>query len=246
MDEDRMDEDPADSSLEIEGSALHAAAGPGRAWRRAALACAALLLVTLFLLASIPAVRGSVRSLAGSLAARPTPTAPPGTSARADPNPAPTTPRDVPALGAAPTNCPPTPPSRTETPFFGAGVGVSPVWVVGFDQPYATKRLTGVSTSYTPRGWTALVIWAIEPGYKGRVTIHGGGLRDGRPIWLSVGLRQDPALSATLDPAGVDLDLQSENWNEWFGALYLPTAGCYFLEADWPNGSWRVSFAAGE
>ena len=31
----------------------------------------------------------------------------------------------------------------------------------------------------------------------------------------------------------------------WSAILYIPAAGCYALDASWPGGSWRVTFAAG-
>jgi len=35
------------------------------------------------------------------------------------------------------------------------------------------------------------------------------------------------------------------DYEEWGSYLYIPTAGCYQLDATWPGGQWSFPFAAG-
>jgi len=35
------------------------------------------------------------------------------------------------------------------------------------------------------------------------------------------------------------------DYAEWGSYIYIPTAGCYALEATWSGGHWRILFAAG-
>jgi len=37
----------------------------------------------------------------------------------------------------------------------------------------------------------------------------------------------------------------SDQWAEFPGSLTILKAGCYYLEATWPGGSWHITFAAG-
>ncbi|MBF6592681.1 MAG: hypothetical protein IVW57_19395, partial [Ktedonobacterales bacterium] len=137
-------------------------------------------------------------------------------------------------------------PTLSMAPYFGSGIGQPPVYMsASFDAPVAITHL-GAANTYTVYGWRMYVIWAVVPGYTGQITLSGASARDGRPLWLTAGLRHTPTTSITLDPAVLNVPAQYAHWNEWFGALYLPGAGCYTLTARWASGMWQLPFAAGK
>ncbi|HKT37177.1 MAG TPA: hypothetical protein VJR48_02330, partial [Ktedonobacterales bacterium] len=50
---------------------------------------------------------------------------------------------------------------------------------------------------------------------------------------------------ATIDPAHGLAHTRDARWDIWSGVLYLPGAGCYIVQANWPGNGWFVDFAAG-
>ncbi len=75
--------------------------------------------------------------------------------------------------------------------------------------------------------------------------MRGGNLRDGHPIQVGVGPVGLPAPSVVLNPQHPPLPIQHGRWTEFPFGPYFPRSGCYFLEARWPGGSWKVPFAVG-
>lgn len=153
-------------------------------------------------------------------------------------------------IGAAPLTCAP----PTTSPYRNS-IGGSPVWVGNFQPSMKGQATTYVGHSaYTRYGWRALVLFSIEPGATGQVVMRGERLSDGSPLWIGVlksgqtyyDTRATPSVRAVLDPKNPGRpDFEDTGWAEWGGVLYIPAAGCYALEASWPGGSWRVTFAAG-
>ncbi len=170
-----------------------------------------------------------------SLASTPTP-----------PSPSPT----VPPLGAVPQNCPPGPAPQPVDPNFGSAVGAGPVWGVGMIGPHA-ELVWGPAEAaryYSQNVWHHKFLYVVATTIGGLVTIHGANLRDGVPLRPSAD-DQAPASSATtlvLDTHDPTITNRVDQWTELPGDLAIPEAGCYALEADWPGGHWRVTFAAGE
>ncbi len=151
------------------------------------------------------------------------------------------------SLGVAPWSCPSS--SRAaSTPFTGPAIGASPAWV-GPITP-ATSGMTIHTgnpryTDHTRFGWTRKILWAIKPGYKHRITLRGGTLAGSTPLWFQIG-RYAPTMLPALDPAHPGVPLDSTNgWATYPSYLFIPASGCYFLEAHWPGGMWRRTFAAG-
>ncbi len=146
-------------------------------------------------------------------------------------------------VGPVPQDCPPGPAPREVDPSeFGPGVGGFPVWGIGFEGPHATVHLNGLLSGVY--GWGVKVLWAVGPHYTSTVTLHGGNLRTGSPLWLGGG--DGLALSLVLDPLHPGTITGSDHgWAEFPGGMDVPQAGCYYLEAHWPGGSWRITFAAG-
>lgn len=143
-----------------------------------------------------------------------------------------------------PQNCPP---GSTLQPIFsdvGAAVGGPPVWAIGFNGPRAVIEIPTYFT-YTPYGWTWKLIWRMQDSYTHPITLRGGNLHDGSLLWFQIG-QQDPSTSPVLAPRLAENPvLNAGSWVDWTSYLYIPAAGCYYLEATWPGGHWRITFAAG-
>ncbi len=126
------------------------------------------------------------------------------------------------ALGAVPQNCPSGPTPEAIGPNGLSGIGASPVWVFVFQGPHATLHLAGEG-SHTQYGWSTGFLLAIGPTDVGvRASMH-------------------PELSVLIGTVFAS----DGKWEEWATHLYLPGAGCYYLEATWPGGAWHLTFAAG-
>jgi hypothetical protein len=83
---------------------------------------------------------------------------------------------------------------------------------------------------------------------KGLITIHGANVRDGLPLQLGAD-GQAPTSTATtlvLDVHNPNITNRNDQWTQFPGALFIPNAGCHYVEADWPGGQWHITFAAGE
>jgi hypothetical protein len=184
----------------------------------------------------------------------------PTTSPTPVPYPTPTLGRGTPtALGPAPAACtPPAPAPRTLAYSSITGIGGAPIWVASFDGPKASVHLGAGDLEHGRYGWLRPIFFAVEPGFTAPVVVRGMRLADGAPLWLGVlgpGQKYSeatPTVAVVLDPRqpglpryDSDSRLGDEAWGMWSAALYLPAAGCYALEAQWPGGSWRLTFAVG-
>ena len=159
------------------------------------------------------------------------------------PIPKPTPTLIPPPMGPVPHNCPPGP---TPQPIFGAlgpVVGSSPVWVNGFDGPHAVVYLD--QAFFDKPGWGWKMVWEIGPNYTHLVTLHGANLQNAARMWFQ--FDGPPTTSPILDPRHPDHPASAVggDWAEWGSYVFVPAAGCYYLEASWPGGHWRITFAAG-
>jgi len=98
---------------------------------------------------------------------------------------------------------------------------------------------------YTEHGWAHKFLYAIGPAYLKKVTFHGVNLQDGTPLWLGADSVPEDTTSLILDPQDPQIVNRLGGYVEFPGALDIPKAGCYSLQANWEGGSWRVVFAAG-
>jgi len=98
---------------------------------------------------------------------------------------------------------------------------------------------------YTPYGWVWKVIWEVGPNYPNPIALHMTLVGDQNPLWLEVD--GTPTTTPILDPAHPSHPESKigDDWREWGSYVYIPTAGCYHLQAVWPEGSWGITFAAG-
>lgn len=148
-----------------------------------------------------------------------------------------------PPLGMVPQNCPPGP---TPQPIFsdiGPVVGAAPLWVTGFGGPHAVIHIPTYFT-FTQYGWTWKLLWKMQSGYTHPITLEGGNLRNGTLLWFQIG-QQNPSTSPVLDLLHSGQQPGAGSGLNWPSYVYIPTAGCYYLEAKWPGGHWRIIFAAG-
>ncbi len=144
-------------------------------------------------------------------------------------------------VGRMPTDCAlgPSPTSRYLDSEFGPGVGGPWLWLIG-DGP--DMSLTGAH-SYE-HGWGVKALWVVGPHYTHPVTLRGGSSNDATPIWFNFG--DGPTPSPLLDPLHPGTITASDHgWAAFPSTVFIPKAGCYYLEASWPGGSWRMPFAAG-
>lgn len=152
-------------------------------------------------------------------------------------------------LGPAPDGCP----AISQTyPFESKGAsraaGSSPVLVIDFGGPHAVLR--NFKHAQPPEiGWYRRITLLTETNYGGAVTFHGGELRDGSPIWFGIMQHsQVPNTTFTVIPLNASVSNHTGSDQEWglsTASLYIARAGCYFLMATWPEGSWVVFFSAG-
>lgn len=182
---------------------------------------------------------GGLGLSAWSTPGRTTPSPAPGT--------APVTARPAPPpLGMAPTTCPSNPPPTALPHGLGGAIGMSPVWVIGFT-PGLRLHLGDPHLLWRDaHGWARKVAWVIGPPHPPRVTLQGWRLGTGVPLWFQIG-GQAPRATPVLDPQhpGAVSPQQAAGWAVFPSYLILPRAGCYVLQASWPGGLWRLSFAAG-
>lgn len=151
-----------------------------------------------------------------------------------------------PPLGSVPQNCPPGPTPQRVFSDVGPTLGHAPVWAIGFDGPHAVVRLSSYFT-YTQYGWTWKILWRVSDSSPSPITLQAGPLRNGPLLWFQIG-DQNPTVSPTLAPVTPDpayLTVTNAPWTDFPSYFFIPKAGCYYLEAHWRGGSWRITFAAG-
>jgi hypothetical protein len=149
-------------------------------------------------------------------------------------------------VGPAPHDCPlgPPLPVRRISPAIVPLGGTSPVWAtVGGNGP---GHLAG--DLYDPDGgWPVKIVWEVGPNYQHPVMLRAGNLRDGTLLKWKMSPDDHVTMAPVLDPQhpGHPVSVIGPNWNEWGSSVLIPAAGCYYLEARWPQGQWRETFAIG-
>ncbi len=148
--------------------------------------------------------------------------------------------------GPVPQDCPPG--SIVDS---SGEVGNSPVWIHGFDGPRAVKhfRSTSASAIDTLEGWATSILVIVKSDYTGTVMLHGKDLRNGLPLLFGLDNGQIPLTTLMLDtqhPSASPIQSANGQRLSWNVYLYIPAPGCYYLDASWSGGAWRVNFAAGD
>lgn len=152
-------------------------------------------------------------------------------------------------LGPIPSNCQNNPPPESLPHALGDGIGMSPVWAVGFT-PGLTLHLDFGDKGgmmHGPHGWYRKLAWLIGPDYRQRIVLRGSALAGGAPLWFQIGGNQPPTTTPLLNPQQPEAEFPGEppGWAFFPSYMFIPRAGCYVVEASWPGGMWRLAFAAG-
>jgi hypothetical protein len=130
-------------------------------------------------------------------------------------------------------------------------VGATPFWL----DPYL-KRDPDVSVwRYTTRpglkgndGWAVKFIWLAAKTITGPARVSITGVASGRPLSITiVGTYIDRSTAPLLDPNRPSHPDVAErpDTHEWGSYVVFPRAGCYALDARWPQGSRRLVFSFG-
>ena len=148
-----------------------------------------------------------------------------------------------------PTSCPSGPNPRIVSPDFGPGLGQAPVWGVAFSSgPHGAVLLLQGDATIGPHGYYQKVLWVIQPKHAHPVHLSGSDADRGSPLWFQIGDKA-PTTTPVLDPTHPGAEYSATNPNQVFANfpsyLFIPHSGCYVLEASWPEGHWRILFAAG-
>lgn len=149
-----------------------------------------------------------------------------------------------------PTSCPPGPAPKVVSPDYGPAVGQAPAWAVAFSPgTHGPVLLVQGLTTLGQHGFYEKVLWLIQPGYSHLVHLSGSDGSSGSALWFQIG-DSAPTTNGVLDPASpgaysVNPAEPNQAFINFPSYLFVPQAGCYFLEATWPGGHWRIPFAAG-
>lgn len=208
------------------------------------------------MLVSLLLVATPIGSALVAFAAHPLPAAsisrigsPTAMSARSAPLPYPTPTLNIPAVGTVSATCAPGTPlvdfSAGETV---AGAGGPDVWFVARSAKPGYIQLP--QGKYTPAGWPVPVTVYIKHGLAQTITLTGHDLTTGYSLWVSPDANDPDTLAeaaplATIDPTHGLAHTRDARWDVWTGVLYLPGAGCYIVQANWPGNGWFIDFAAG-
>ncbi len=136
---------------------------------------------------------------------------------------------------------------RDKVPHFPYVIGRQPVWAdIGkFNDRYLAFHLVQSvgEGSHTEYGWGYKILWLVALDYRYPVTITGGRIGGNRPLWFQI-QRQQPSRAPKLDPLHPPIPDQDGKHN-FPSYVFVPKAGCYYIQARWRGGSWRTTFAAG-
>lgn len=151
-------------------------------------------------------------------------------------------------LGPLPSTCPKANTLQPfESPLDPPGLGGGPVWLVGFSGP--TASLVHLNQGQERwLGWYQTLTLFIEKGYEGTLILQGGDQVNGTPLWFGNESMSNINNSVYLNlqrPTGNWHFLSSGQWEFMAVNVFVPAAGCYFLQANWSGGSWIADFAAG-
>jgi len=132
--------------------------------------------------------------------------------------------------------------------------GRQPVWIRSVSRSpgggAAVIELT--PNSATTWGYSQKLLWIVEPGFTGKVTISALNTSTGKRVYMRFG-NSSPALVSTLDPLhpGVansgdpDASDPQLHYSESPMQAFFDAAGCIEFTATWTTGLWSGTVAAG-
>lgn len=135
-----------------------------------------------------------------------------------------------------------------DAPSLPDGVGGVPLWVTGFTGPLAI--LNHLVRAQPPElGWYQQIQLVGATNFSGAIQLQGGIADNIYPLWFGFDPHErHPIVNYQFNPGDSSISnhtTDDQQWNIRPINLYIPQAGCYFLQATWDGGSWIVYFAAG-
>ena len=85
------------------------------------------------------------------------------------------------------------------------------------------------------------VLWALQTDRP--VELRGVSATTNAPLYFEIG-DEAPTQTPTLDPSTAPQN--DGSWTYFPSYLDIPAADCYYLEADWAGGHWRIEFPGGD
>lgn len=150
--------------------------------------------------------------------------------------------RSAPPSPVAITDAPPAschgPTPRKIDPQFGLGIGSAPVYAIGAWDSSGTMHMHGAQL--TRYGEAIKILWVVQPGFEQAIQVTASSATTGGLLYFNLG--PGPTTDLVLDPASAAVN---SGWSTYVGFVYVPAADCYFIEALWNGGSWRIEFPAG-
>jgi hypothetical protein len=155
--------------------------------------------------------------------------------------------------GPAPNTCPGIGPTPTSTPpgVQGTWVGVSPFWLGPYlkrDPNLSVWRYATNLPLKGKNGWAVKIIWLVARTIPGPARVSIADFASRRPLSITIGgSYTNRSTAPLLDPARPSHpDVPSKPYtHEWGSYVVFPRAGCYRVEAQWPQGSWSLVFSFG-
>lgn len=150
-------------------------------------------------------------------------------------------------LGAHPSTCPKANSLQNfDAPLELPGVGAGPLWMTGFSGPTATIVHLAPAPDAAP-GWYETLTLFIRKGATTPIMLQGGSQTSGDVLEFSDPQSLAPVdTTFTLDPGTTTHDYRPQGeWEATSMNIYVPRAGCYYLQASWPGSTWMIYFAAG-
>jgi hypothetical protein len=128
-------------------------------------------------------------------------------------------------------------------PTIGRAIGAAPIFAADFGAGRA--KLHVVNGPHTKYGWRVKVLVVVDSEQKETLSLRLRRVGSRRALWFHI-QGQAPSTKPVLDPAHPPVPPEeSPQWREFPSYFFLPSAGCFRLEARWPGGSWARRFAGG-
>jgi hypothetical protein len=128
-------------------------------------------------------------------------------------------------------------------PTIGRAIGAAPIFAADFGAGRA--KLHVANGPHTKYGWRVKVLVVVDAEQTETLSLSLRRVGSRRALWFRVGSRA-PSTKPVLDPAHPPVPPEeSSQWKEFPSYFFLPSAGCFRLEASWSGGSWARRFAGG-
>jgi hypothetical protein len=154
---------------------------------------------------------------------------------------------DASTIAVAPDSCPGNHPMHLSQHVNGQRImsGESPIWA---SLPAAAAASQHLAHQFydLDGGWPLDISWETATGYPHPITLRAINDANGQLLKWHI----SPSASGPAGSTGPYLTMNPilnsrSSLRFWSSQLLIPSAGCYTIEAVWPEGYWRVTFPAG-